>query len=96
MITTFIVFIIMVLTGLYLGWNSKRWYMNWRYDRVWLCVQEFGHFDAKYTEKYVMPGNFVWKYETLKDQPIFLYEDGTTSQKHTTWRANLADFRERN
>jgi hypothetical protein len=69
--------------------------MNWKYDRVWLRTQD-PFSSEKYEEKYVMPGKFVWKYQALKENPIFLYEDGTTSQKYTTWRDNLADFRERN
>ena len=77
----------------YVGWNSKRWYMNWRYKRVWICEKDFYRSD-KYEEKYVMPGNFVWKYPAFKETPIFLYEDGTTSQQRITWRENLADFRE--
>jgi hypothetical protein len=93
--TTFILILITTPIGLYVGWNWRRWYMNWRYPRVWL--REVDPFSSeKYEERYVMPGNFVWKYQALKENPIFLYEDGTTSQKYTTWRGNLAAFRERN
>lgn len=86
--------VITAVIGLYVGCNSHRWYMNWRYKRVWLCSKSAFSSDS-YDEKYVMPGKFVWKYQPLRENPIFLYEDGTTSELHTTWRDNLADFREK-
>ena len=82
------------IIGLYIGLNATTWYRNWKYPKVWLKEkQPWG--GNKVYERNTYPGDWVWRWQSIKIDPIYLYEDGTTSEPYTTWRKSIADFREK-